>query len=250
MGEGKIPDTFWYFYPNGKTATEEFRTKWRENLPTGPLKDHPQYGWQEPNYSKKIIQDFTFNNGVKVIFCTYEQQVSNLQSGTVYGICFDEELPFEFLSEIIARLTATNGKLRGVFTATKGQLHWRKAIEGKGKTFETHKDALKIQVGLKDCQYYDDGTPSKWTDKEIAKRRAKYPTLRDQKIRIDGKFAVADGLMYEAFDHEKNTCEIRPIPPSWEIYGGVDTGSGGTEGSQSSHSLHSSQSGLYTGARF
>lgn len=84
------PRQFWYLYPSGKVATVEWRTKWvPEFMPRGSFKNHPKYGWTERYSSNKYIESVEFNTGVIVFFKTYEQDVHNLQSGTVSAMfCF------------------------------------------------------------------------------------------------------------------------------------------------------------------
>lgn len=79
----------WYLYPNQDTVMAEFETKWvTEILPRGSMENHPVYGWK-PAIVAKVLKRIDFNSGFKLYFKTYNQNVSDLQSGTVWLIaCF------------------------------------------------------------------------------------------------------------------------------------------------------------------
>lgn len=230
LQKGQIPNQFWYFYPTQEVATIEFETKWEPLfLPRNEYKTHPIYGWKE-EYDKGMIRNIRFNSGVTVYFKTYSQKVKDLQSASVFAIFADEEMPIEYLPELGARLNATDGYFHMVFTATLGQLHWEQTIEPKSELDEKHKGALKIQVSLYDCLEYEDGTKSHWTPEKIARAKAKCPTEAEVQRRIYGRFVKSEGLRYESFDLERNLTDAHPLPKSWQIYSGVDIGSGGSSG--------------------
>lgn len=230
LQKGQTPNQFWYFYPTQEVSTIEFETKWEPLfLPRGEFKAHPIYGWKE-EYDKGMIRNIRFNSGVTIYFKTYSQKVKDLQSGSVFGVFCDEELPIELLPELGARLNATDGYFHMVFTATLGQLYWEQTIEPKSKEDEKHPEALKIQVSLYDCLEYEDGTKSHWTDEKIKRAIAKCPTEAEVQRRVYGRFVKSEGLRYESFDLERNISEPHPLPKSWSIYSGVDIGSGGQSG--------------------
>lgn len=247
------PNLFWYFYPTADVATEEFELKWSQFLPRGEMKNDPQYGWK-PYYSNGKIDSIEFNSGVTVIFKTYSQSVTDIQTGTVFAMFLDEECPLTHWPEIQARANATDGYISMVFTATLGQEYWRKTIEGVGSN-ELFPEADKWQVTLFDCLVYEDGSSSPWTfekckravarscsdpanqqavqkiqDMESLKRFTL--TLPDSEVqrRILGKFVLSGGRKYEAFRREYNVCDRHGIPSDWLYYGGVDYGSGGESG--------------------
>jgi hypothetical protein len=87
------PLQFWYLYPTAEVATVEFEKKWvPEFLPRGKYKDDPIYGWKA-DYIKDSIQAIHFNSGVSIYFKSYAQKTANLQTGTVWVIWADEEMP-------------------------------------------------------------------------------------------------------------------------------------------------------------
>lgn len=245
------PNVFWYFYPTMDVAEEEWQLKWSLFMPRD--RDCPVYGWREVRKNNKIYQ-IEFNSGVTVIFKSYAQSIQDLQTGTIYAVFADEELPLSHFPEIQARLNATDGYFSMVFTATLGQEYWRKSIEGGGDE-ELHPDADKWQVSLFDCVTYADGSPSPWTFEKIKRaclRAASNPDSQNaikgcetltqlQKIvkdlpdpeiqrRIMGKFVFVGGRKFEAFRRERNVSDPHPLPSNWLTYTGVDYGSGGESG--------------------
>lgn len=210
-------------------ATVEFKTKWSLFLPQGDFKNHPVFGWHA-EYDRKQIMACHFNSGTSIYFKTYAQNVTDLQTGTVFALFADEELPVELLPELQARLNATDGYFHLVFTATIGQDHWRKCMEEQGRSLETHKGALKLNVSLFDCKEFEDGSPSHWSDDKIQRAILKCPTKAEVQRRVYGRFVMGDGLKYAAFDHERNSAKPHPLPKGWHVYGAVDVGSGGEKG--------------------
>lgn len=227
---GQKPNLFWYFYPTRDVCSTEFETKWlKEFLPQGEFETHPQFGW-EAEYSKGEIYAVHFKTGVSIQFKTYAQKIKDLQTSSVYHLTCDEEMPIEFLPELKARLNATDGYFLTVFTATLGQQYWKEAMEPTTPDEEKFKEALKIQVSLFDSQTYEDGTPSPWTTAKINRAIANCPTDAEIQRRVYGRFVKSEGLMIDAFDVTKNISESHPLPKDWQVFSGVDPGSGGTTG--------------------
>ncbi len=224
----RTPRMFWYLYPDKKSATQEFRTKWvPEFLPSGEMKDDPKYGWKE-EWEGKFISAIHFNSGISLYFKTYKQDVHSLQAGSVDFLACDEELPFELWGELSMRCAATNGYFAFAFTATRGQEEWRKIVEG-----DSWPDALKFQISAYDCQRYRDGTPSHWTNERIEQSKALLGTQREIDKRIYGRFVIAEGLVYESFERHRHFKKGHPVPASWSLYAGIDYGSGtSAEGGQ------------------
>lgn len=229
LPKGRAPNLFWYFYPTMPLAQTQWETSWMELMPRGEFKNHPQFGWEEQT-DKGYIQKVRFNTGVQIQFKSYSMRIKDLQAASVYHITADEELPVDFLPELKARTNATDGHFMMVFTATLGQLHWQMTMEPPTKADEKHQDALKISASLYDSKFYEDGSPSIWTDQKIKAAVANCPTEAEVKRRVMGRFVRSHGLRLESFDHERNRSEKHPIPKSWAHYGGVDPGSGGQSG--------------------
>ena len=224
---GQKPNQFWYFYPTGDVSQTEFETKWEPQfLPRGKYKDDPIFGW-EAVYEKGSIKKLEFKSGVTIYFKSYAQKIKDLQSGTVYAIFADEEMPVEFVPELQARLNSSDGYFHMVFTATLGQLYWSQTMEPSSKADERYPNAWKRQVSIFDCQKYMDGSPSHWTDAKIQRAIAKCPTEPEKQRRIFGKFVKSEGLMFPSFDFERNTADSHALPRNWNHYSGTDPGTGG-----------------------
>jgi phage terminase large subunit-like protein len=232
------PNCFWYFYPTQDVADAEFKLKWSQFLPKD--KTHPVYGWRAI-YEKGKIKELMFNSGVTVYFKSYKQHVQDLQTGTVYAMFCDEEMPLHLRGELMARLTATSGYFHMVFTATLGQEFWRLTIEPTEEEqlrgLENYPKASKWQVDLEagDCTWYMDGTPSPWSREKVTEAINRCRTETEKARRVNGRFVVEGGLRYESFSRDHNTCSKHPLPRSWLIFTGLDYGSGGEGGHPSAY---------------
>jgi hypothetical protein len=224
-----MPNAMWYFYPTKDVVNDEFRLKWLQFLPKD--KEHPVYGWKEVK-DKGKINEIQFKSGMTIFFKSYAQDVKDLQTGTIYAIFCDEELPVALFPELQARLNATDGYFHMAFTATIGQEFWRKTIEPKGDEPENFPKAAKWQIDLErgDCTWYMDGTPSPWTKEKVQKAIERCSTPAEKARRVNGKFVVEGGLRYESFDRDRNQTPRHPLPRSWLVFSGIDYGSGGEKG--------------------
>lgn len=223
-GLTRPPSQFWYFYPDGSTLEKEIDTKWvPEWLPRGVMESDAQYGWR---LKKKHGTYFSceFNAGPIIYFQMYTKSLASVQAGSVFEVTADEELPMDFYSELMFRLTATSGIFTSGFTPTLNQLFWKQAMETQPE--KVLPSAKKLQVSMYDCLKYDDGTPSKHMNIEkirLAEERCKNDTERQR--RVFGKFVTEEGRTYYAFEYEKNVCAPYDIK-GWHVYASVDYGSG------------------------
>jgi hypothetical protein len=224
------PRQFWYLYPTYDVSDLEVHKKWvPEFMPRGDMKESPQYGWKL-NKKDGHVHSIDFNTGVSIIFKTYAQNVHNLQSGTVSAIFGDEELPVDYFDELMLRLAATDGYFHLVFTATRGQEFWRRAMECIGRPEEVLKRAWKRQVSMYDCLVYEDGTETPWSVSKIEEIEESCKSEAEVNRRVKGKFVKDEGLQFPTFVRSQNVIEATQIDPDWLIYSGVDLGSGGTKG--------------------
>ena len=233
------PNLFWYLYPSQAVVNAEFETKWKLYLPKGAYKDDSYYGWEEIKKGKDII-GIKFNSGVTLSFKTYEQNVHVLQSSTVYALFIDEELPIELFNELMFRISATDGYFNAVFTATRGQEEWRRAMEPMENEEEWLPDAFKQTVSLYDSMFYEDGSPSPWTLERIKEKEARCSTKSEVLKRIHGKFILdSGGRKYESYDPKRHIKRLHTdsngnpaprCPKGWLVFCGVDIGSGGESG--------------------
>ena len=224
------PNQFWYLYPSKDVATAEFNKKWvPEFLPRGSMKDDAVYGWRA-EMDKKHIKAIHFYSGVTIYFKTYAQGATTLQSGSVYAMFCDEELPVALYDELQFRLSATGGYFHMVFTATLGQEFWWRCMECVGGDMEELVDAFKIQISMYDCLTYEDESPSPWTVEKIKSIEKKCKSKAEVLRRVYGKFIKEEGRKYHAFDPTRHYVAPYKIPETWSVYSGVDIGSGGPKG--------------------
>jgi len=230
---GKQPTQFWYFYADASQATIEFHEKWfKEFLPRGAMKEHPDYGWRCEYDNRKKIHAIFFNSGVTIYFRTYEQSGASLQASSVFAIFADEEMPKHLFDEVNVRLIgiSNRGYFHMVFTATRGQEFWRMTIEPKDGEKENFPDAFKRQISMYDCLNYANGMPSKWTVEYIQEIERSCSDPIEVQRRVYGKFVRVDGLLVNGFRRDKNTTTDCKIPDDWKWYSGTDAGTGGGRG--------------------
>jgi len=224
---GRSPNQFWYLYPSKDVATAEFETKWLpEFMPRGIQKNSIYYGWTA-EYDGKHIKAIHFNSGVRIYFKTYAQDPKTLQSGSVYAIFCDEELPEHLYDELKFRLAGTRGYFHMVFTATLGQELWWRAMEAIGTDVEVFPQAFKQTISMYDCLLYEDNTVSPWNVDRIREEEASCKSQAEINRRIHGRFVKEDGRKYHGFDPVKHYVKPFDIPKDWIKLVGVDIGSGG-----------------------
>lgn len=224
------PNQFWYLYPSKEVATVEFEKKWLpEFMPRGNQKESEYYGW-EAEYDHKFIKAIHFNSGVSIYFKTYAQDPKTLQSGSVYAIFCDEELPEHLYDELKLRLAGTRGYFHMVFTATLGQEMWWRAVEAIGTSQELFPGAFKLQVSMYDCLEYEDGSKTPWTRERIQEVIDDCKSRAEVLRRVYGRFVKEEGRTYHAFDPTKHYVQPFAIPDNYQRYCAADIGSGGENG--------------------
>lgn len=227
MGSSFVPNLFWYFYPDRKTADAEWRFKWSQFMPP---KDDPELGWEVRYDTQKYISEVEFKSGVTLQFKFYSQDAINIQSSSVYYCGIDEECPWDIIPEILMRLSATDGMFSAVFTATIGQDEWRRVVEPKTEEERIWAEARVWQVSMYQCVTYDDGSPSPWSVEEIRRVEAKCATEKEIQRRVFGRFVKDEGLMITEFN-STNRCSVErlsEIKRDWPRFAAVDYGGGGT----------------------
>lgn len=162
----------------------------------------------------------------------YNINVKNVHNYYLSGINLancDEELPTEIYDELQFRLAGTQGYFSMVFTATLGQQYWWRAMECIGQESEALKDAWKRQISMYDCLEYEDGSETPWTVDRIKKVEANCKSKQEVLRRVYGRFIKDEGRKFHAFDPGDHYCKPFQIPPTWNVYVGVDLGSGGDD---------------------
>lgn len=232
------PRQFWYLYPSADTATAEFQQKWvPEFMPKcgqfigEKFKEeciHPVYGWKAIYDKKKIVQ-IVWTSGVTIYFHAYTKDVMNLQASSVHMISADEELPEAYYSELTFRRAAVDGYWNMVFTATRNQMLWMLAMEGEGE-LEKFPNAFKLQVGARDCFFYEDGSEGHMNEAKVRVLESECKSQAEIDRRVNGKFVTEIGRKYPTFDPRRHFVKPFAIPKNYTYYGAVDPGSGGAGG--------------------
>jgi phage terminase large subunit-like protein len=192
------------------------------------MKDDPKYGWKWIKDGQNY-KGIAFKTGVLMLFKAYSQKAEVLQTASVHYLGCDEELDVDLYDELMFRVAATKGYFSMVFTATKGQDFWRRAMEPREGEEETLKMAWKRTVSAYDCLEYVDGRKSPINLDWIAHMRSLCKNETEVQKRIYGRFIKAEGRVYPAFDMLKHVTKHHTIPEKWLVYAGVDIGSGGAE---------------------
>ena len=225
----RTPKLIFYLYPDKKTATREFETKWTpEFLPRGKFKDDPQYGWKE-EWDGKDIGAIHFNAGVTIYFKTYgvgSDHAHTMQASTPAIVACDEELPIELWPELQMRIASPANKgamFWMVCTPTRGQLFWSKIQSGKIKL----PNSSVRTISMYDCLFYDDGSKSIWTKERIQQIEQTLPSQREIEIRVHGLFKPSeDSILFPTFDRDRHIVKPHNVE-GWELYCGIDYGIGG-----------------------
>jgi phage terminase large subunit-like protein len=223
------PLVFWYLYPSLVVSTKEVQKKWiPEFLPRGKYKDDPVYGWKEEK-DNGLITAIHFKSGVSILFKSYATNETMLQTGTVWYLAFDEELPSDLWPELVMRTASTDGFVSGVFTPTLSQQFWYDVMEKRGQVGERFPRAHKITASLYDSMKYEDGTPSPWTKEKITRIINSLPSDDEIQRRVYGRFIMSKaGLDYPSFNKQMNVVKPeKGVPSDWLWYYGIDSGSGG-----------------------
>jgi hypothetical protein len=223
------PRLIFYLYPDKKTATREFETKWvPEFLPRYTYRDDPQYGWKE-EWDGKDISSIAFNTGITIYFKTYgvgSDHAHTMQASTPAIVACDEELPTDLFPELSMRIASPANKgamFWMVCTPTRAQIYWSKVQSGKIKL----PSSSVRTISMYDCLVYEDGSKSLWTKERIQQIEQSLPSQREIDIRVHGLFKPSvDSIQYPTFDRDRHIIEPHDVS-TWELYCGIDYGIGG-----------------------
>jgi len=241
FGDAK-PSLFLYLYPDSRTEATEFHEKWEKvYLPKKELKDDPVWGWKVEFDKSKQVEAIRFASGVTMLWRYYTQKPSSMQAMSIDYAGLDEECPLGHWDELMVRTSARAGLGSGlvstVFTATLGQPYLYETMERQGQDDEKFAKAFKRQISLYDCLKYADGTPSQIFSKERIENDIipMYSTENEIKRRVWGRFVKDSGLLYAEFTNKLNTqTHNEEMIRGWQVYVGIDYGSGGVNGHPSS----------------
>ena len=241
-------NVFWYFYPTKDLVRDEVDLKWKPFLITNGARSNSPYFCELVKSPGSYSRINFINANTSIIFKTYEQSRDSLQASSVYHITLDEEPKLgeghkNIMGEIFARLSATDGYLMAGFTATHAQEYFYRIMEVRDekdkagnvvkKRGELFPDALKDQISAYDCMYYEDGSPGAWPRSRIRAAEIRYENEpgQDHEVqkRIHGRFTKGVGLVYNSFNDDTNVTKNLKIGGDWQIFSGVDIGSGGDQ---------------------
>lgn len=239
------PSLFLYLYPDTRTGATEFYEKWEKvYLPKKELQDHPVWGWKVMQGKDKSIEGVRFASGVTLLFRYYTQKATSMQAMSIDYAGLDEEVPEALWDELMVRTSARSGlgsgKVATVFTATLGQKFLYDTMERQGSDDEKFPQAFKRQISLYDCLTYCDGTASPIFTKERIRDDIipMYTSENEIQRRVWGRFVKDSGLLYAEFASKLNTLPYnRDEIEGWQVYCGIDYGSGGINGHPSSISF-------------
>ena len=235
FGEKLVDARGFYLYPNTETVLESFEDKWLPLLPQGKYKDpkvNPLTGW-ELEKEKRVPKRLYFANGSRMSFKTYTQKPEHLQSGTLYFVGCDEELPPVIFDELSRRRSATEGFMTMAFTATIGYEEYYRAMERIGKKDEYLPEFWKRCVSLYECVEHTDGTPGKWNLAKIEETKKKCSNEREIEKRVYGRCIKEDGLLINGFEKRMINKIVESVPNDWVYQVGIDYGRGGDGRSKS-----------------
>jgi hypothetical protein len=100
-------------------------------------------------------------------------------------------------------------------------------MECQGTSEEAFVGAAKWQISLYDCLKYDDGSPGHYTMEMIDEAIRACTTKNEELKRVWGRFVKDEGVKYFGFTIDRNVKPSEPIHTYWDVYAGVDIGSGG-----------------------
>lgn len=152
-------------------------------------------------------------DGVSVArFKSYEQGRQKFQGAPVDLIWGDEEPPMDVYTEMLARLTATNGSIYVTFTPMNGitELWQRFDLQSK--------DRIRVAMTIKDALHID--TPEK-----LAKVLARYPA-HEHAARINGQPMMGEGRVFTVLEEAISEPTLTYIPPAWTKLFSIDFGIG------------------------
>lgn len=153
------------------------------------------------------------SGGTSVLrFKSYEQGRAKFQGAPVDVIWGDEEPPMDVYTEMLARLTATDGSIYVTFTPMNGITdlweHFSKESPYIGRVCMTIRDAKHID------------TPEK-----LAKALARYP-VHEHAARINGQPMMGEGRVFLTPEEALMEDPLIYIPPHWTKLQSIDFGIG------------------------
>lgn len=176
-----------------------------------PMSELKGQSWSTA-YSKGD-RELTLENGSKIEFMGYEQDLEKFAGTSRHFIHFDEEPPKSIYTENQARLVDTGGSAWLTMTPVNG-MSWvyddiyLKAIAGSDLYGV-------IEVDMTENPYLGSAEIDLFLSMLSSDER---------KARIQGKFVAIGGLVYKLFDQDTHVVENQVPPQDWEWYVSIDHG--------------------------
>jgi phage terminase large subunit-like protein len=151
------------------------------------------------------------SGGISVLkFKSYEQGRAKFQGAPIDLIWADEEPPMDVYTEMLARLTATNGSIYTTFTPMNGVTELWQRFD------EDHKDRKRTAMTIRDALHID--TPEK-----LAKVLERYPVY-EHAARINGQPMMGEGRVFITPEETIMEPTMTYIPPAWTKLFSIDFG--------------------------
>ena len=169
---------------------------------------HSNYEVKKGNYTKTPI-----NDGVSVLrFKSYEQGRTKFQGETIDFFWGDEEPPLEIYSEMLTRITATQGVGYITFTPLKGMSEVVMRFLN-----EPSADRDVVTMTIEDAQHIPES--------ERARIIAGYPS-HEREARAKGIPMLGSGKIFQVSEEAISEPAITIVPPEWFKLWGIDFGIG------------------------
>lgn len=172
-----------------------------------------EYGKYSPvrGYSNETI---LMKNGAKVLFRTYQQGRESIQGMDLDLVWLDEECPWDFYQEALARTADRNGVILFTFTSLSGFTRLVNFL------WDSNNELIETEVlSIIDNPF-------------IPEQAKKYymETIDPDEIesRIHGRPHIKEGLIYKEFSKVNKVKRfdyydmVRKDPSTWELHEGID----------------------------
>lgn len=152
-------------------------------------------------------------DGVSIAkFKSYEQGRPKFQGKPVDLVWGDEEPPMDIYTEMLARITATDGSIYVTFTPMNGITElWQRFSE-------PNSDRVRVAMTIHDALHID--TPEK-----LAKVLSRYPA-HEHAARINGQPMMGEGRIFITPEEQIIEPTLTYIPPAWTKLFSIDFGIG------------------------
>ena len=201
----KVPFQIWAASPSYDVQKDTTQAKLLRYLPKSEIKS---ISWLR----KGIAKEIELNNGVTIVFKSYEQGREKFQGAGVRLIWFDEEPPHDIWEECFVRVEAGQ-QLDVILTMT--------AIKGMTWVY----DEVYLATGNQDLFVSEAG----WDDNPYLTEQQKEQMSRGLsaqalKVRREGKFSRRVGLVCSWWDRTTHIRHYDSLDKSWTWYEVLDGG--------------------------